>query len=142
MGYRESAALSLFACRVTAMIIAFVFAMRAVDATVFASLLTQILLNFVLVIRAPVDFTALRKPWADPLVAYLKLCDADSRSDFERVFRGWERNGGAFLLMMSFIFYWQLDNYTHTVLAIAVAHGIVMALLLIRLRYALRATND
>lgn len=138
MDYRERAALTLFACRVTAMSIAFIFSLRVVDGSVFASLLTQISMNVVLVLRSPVNFDALRKPWADPLVAYLKLCDADLRSNFERAFRGWERNGGAFLLMMTFIFYWNIESYTGVVLAVALTHGAVLALLFLRLRYALR----
>lgn len=138
MDCRERAALALFACRVTTVIIAFVFALRAVDGTVFAALLTQIALNFALMLRPPVNFDTLNKPWASPLVAYLKLCDSDTRSNFAEVFRGWERNSGAFLLMMTFIFYWNIESYTRVVGATALAHGAVMGLLLIRVRYALR----
>lgn len=140
MDYRERAALALFACRVTTMIIAFVFAMHAVEATVIASILTQIILTMLLVVRSPVDFAALRKPWAAPLSAYLLLCDADRREDFESMFRGWERNGGSFLMMMTFIFYWNIESYTGVVLATAVANGVVMALVFLRVRYALRDT--
>lgn len=138
MDCRERAALALFACRVTTVIIAFVFALRAVDGTVFASILTQISLSAILMLRAPVDFDTFRKPWAAPLVAYLKLCSDDLRSDFEGAFRGWERSGGAFLLMMTFIFYWNIESYTGVVFATTLAHGAVMGLLLIRVRYALR----
>ena len=142
MDSRESAALGLFVCRVTTMIVAYVFALRATDSTVFSALATQIVLNLAVVMRPALDFSKVRKPWAQSLTAYLALCGADKRANFEDVMRGWERNGAAFLLMMTFILYWNIDTYQWFVVAIAMVHGLVLALLLFRVRFALRATCD
>lgn len=142
MDSRERAALGFFICRVTTMIIAYVFALRITDSTVIGALATQVVLNLAVVMRPELNFGKVRKPWAQSLTAYLDLCGADKRANFEGVMRGWERNGAAFLLMMTFILYWNIDTYLWFVCAIAVVHGAVLALLLIRVRYALRSACD
>lgn len=140
MGYRERAALALFACRVTTMGIALVFASHVMDPTVLSSVLTQFVLSMVLVMRPPINFDNLRKPWAAPLVAYLKLCSADMRADIEAILRSWERKGGAIIFLIVSLLYWRADSYGGFVAGSALANGVVMALLFLRVRYALRDT--